>query len=96
MTAISGLLNMGALPETQRTIGSLISNGYTQSEIARILERPAAWVSEQVQELRLALAEQALKRSQDLPPAFVERLESVRSSTARVAARGSTSSPPTA
>ena len=96
MTEIAEAIDWGALtPRTRaivRTIGPLISSGFTLKEIARHFGKSDDWVSTRVAELRQALAEQALLAGLEMPAELEASLRAITGRTASPA-DGETSQP---
>lgn len=61
LTEMLGLLDWERLPEETRPIARMLTDGFTQKEIAARLGRKQDWVSARVRELREAIVEQALE-----------------------------------
>ncbi len=75
MTAIIDLVDLTALPPILILIGRMISQGYTQTEIAARLNTSPSWVAARTEDLRRALARQALESADELAPDVRDRLQ---------------------
>lgn len=60
LTELLDLINWESLPAETRPIARMLTDGFTQKEIAAQLGRKQDWVSARVRELRAAIVEQAL------------------------------------
>lgn len=77
-TSVAGLIDFTLLPETLLTVGQMLSEGYTQRQIAASMGRPESWVSGRVQELKAWIVEQALERADELVDGVRARLAEAR------------------
>jgi hypothetical protein len=81
------LIDWKELPPTRQRVAELLSDGYTQGEIARFFGWPTAHVSAEVSELRWWIAEQA--RQNEVSPELVAYVEAVAASPSARAASSS-------
>jgi DNA-binding transcriptional regulator WhiA len=74
------LIDFTQLPAETQPIATLLVDGYTQTEIAKMLDPPRSddYVASRIRELRSALIDQALAHSDQLDQRLREHLLSIR------------------
>jgi len=84
LARIFELIDFTVLPQETQPIARLLTDGFTQKQIATRLNRSEDWVATRVRELRSGLIEQALSRVGELDAELRLHLQQLRSSTAGV------------
>ena len=87
VSVLARLIDWKELPPTRQRVAELLSDGFSQTEIARFFGWPTAQVSAEVGELRWWIVEQA--RQNDVSPELIAYVEAVAASPSRTPPRSS-------
>jgi DNA-binding NarL/FixJ family response regulator len=77
-TEILTFIDWTALPARTQPIARMLTDGFTQKQIAAKLERSEEWVSGRVKELRDAMVDQALARTDELSTELRALIDTMR------------------